>query len=148
MGVPQVISVGGLDLGNFGARETVPEKYRDRDFYFYTPSITLMRTNGEENRILGKIMAEKANRTLGRTAIIIPTRGFSALDRAGGPKMTTIEGSVSGEWHDEAANSALIDAIKEHLDSSKVKLMEVDAHINDPEFAEIAVEQLSQMMRN
>ncbi|MFQ5842815.1 MAG: Tm-1-like ATP-binding domain-containing protein, partial [Thermodesulfobacteriota bacterium] len=50
MGIPQVISVGALDFGNFGAKETVPEKYRNRSFFFYTPSITLMRTNVDENR--------------------------------------------------------------------------------------------------
>jgi uncharacterized protein (UPF0261 family) len=147
MGIPQVISVGALDFGNFGAKETVPEKYKDRNFFFYTPSITLMRTDVDENRILGKIIAEKANRSTGPVAIIIPLKGFSALDRLGGPKMTTIEGSISGEWHDEMANSALIDSIKAHLDSSKVKLMEVQAHINDPEFAETAVDLLSGMMK-
>jgi len=147
LGIPQVISVGALDFGNFGAKETVPEKYRDRNFFFYTPSITLMRTNVEENRILGKILAVKANRSVGPVAIIIPKKGFSALDRSGGPKMTTIEGSISGDWHDEMANSALIESLKGHLDSSKVKLMEVDAHINDPEFAEIAVDLLTSMMK-
>ena len=147
MGVPQVISVGALDFGNFGAKETVPEKYKDRNFFPYTPSITLMRTDVDENRILGKIIAEKANRSTGPVAIIIPLKGFSALDRLGGPKMTIIEGSISGEWHDEMANSALIDSIKAHLDSSKVKLMEVQAHINDPEFAETAVDLLSGMMK-
>lgn len=147
MGVPQVISVGALDFGNFGGKETVPEKYRNRNFFFYTPSITLMRTDVEENRILGKTIAEKVNRSTGPAAIVIPLKGFSALDRSGGPKMTTIEGSVSGEWHDETANSALIESIKNHLDSSKVKLMEVVAHINDPEFAEIAVDLLASMMK-
>jgi len=148
VGIPQVISVGALDFGNFGAKETVPTKYKNRNFFFYTPSITLMRTNVEENRILGKTIAEKANRSAGPAAIIIPKKGFSALDRSGGPKMTTIEGSISGEWHDEMANSALIDSIKAHLDSSKVKLMEVDAHINDPEFAEIAVDLLIKLMKS
>ena len=146
VGIPQVISVGALDFGNFGAKETMPEKYKDRNFFFYTPSITLMRTNVEENRILGKTIAEKANRSTGPAAIIIPKKGFSALDRSGGPKMTTIEGSTSGEWHDEMANSALIESIKDHLDTSKVKLVEVDAHINDPEFAEKAVDILVGMM--
>jgi uncharacterized protein (UPF0261 family) len=148
MGIPQVISVGALDFGNFGGKETVPEKYRNRKFFFYTPSITLMRTDVEENRILGKTIAEKANRSTGPAAIIIPLKGFSALDRSGGPKMTTIEGSTSGEWHDETANSALIESIKDHLDSSKAKLFEVDAHINDPEFAEIAVDLLIKMIKS
>jgi len=148
MGIPQVISVGALDFGNFGGKETVPEKYRNRNFFFYTPSITLMRTNVEENRILGKTIAEKVNRSTGPAAIIIPKKGFSILDRSGGPKMTTIDGSVSGDWHDETANSALIDSIKDHLDSSKVNLVEVDAHINDPKFAEIAVNLLIKMMKS
>jgi uncharacterized protein (UPF0261 family) len=148
MGIPQVISVGALDFGNFGGKETVPEKYRNRKFFFYTPSITLMRTDVEENRILGKTIAEKANRSTGPAAIIIPLKGFSALARSGGPKMTTIEGSTSGEWHDETANSALIESIKDHLDSSKAKLFEVDAHINDPEFAEIAVDLLIKMIKS
>jgi len=147
MGIPQVISLGALDFGNFGARETVPEKYKERNFYFYTPSITLMRTNRDENRILGKVLAEKVNRSVGPTAIVIPKKGFSTLDRLGGPKMTTIDGAASGEWHDEKANAALIDSIKSHLVSSKVKLVEVDAHINDPEFAEIAVNLLEDMIR-
>ena len=148
MGIPQVISVGALDFANFGAKDTVPEKYQDRNFYFYTPSITLMRTSVEENRILGKLIAEKVNRSIGRAAIIIPQKGFSALDRSGGPKMTTINGSVSGDWHDARANSALIDSIKGHLDTSRVKWVEVDAHINDPEFAQIAVDLLSKMMKD
>jgi uncharacterized protein (UPF0261 family) len=148
MGIPQVISLGALDFGNFGGKETVPEKYRGRSFFFYTPSITLMRTTMKENRILGKILAEKGNRSTGPAAIIIPLKGFSALDRSGGPKMTTIEGSVSGEWHDETADSALIESIKDHLDTSKVKLLEVEAHINDPKFAEIAVNLLIKMMKS
>ena len=101
-----------------------------------------MRTNVEENRILGKKIAEKLNVSVGPSAIIIPLRGFSALDRAEGKKMTTIDGKVSGNWHDETANSALTESIKAHLDASKVKLSEVDAHLNDPEFAEAAVELL------
>ncbi len=147
VGIPQVISLGALDFGNFGAKETVPEKYRDRNFFFYTPSITLMRTNVEENRILGRTIAEKANRSTGPAAIIIPLKGFSALDQPGGPKMTTIDGSASGDWHDKMANSALIESIKDHLDTSKVKLVEVNAHINDREFAETAVGLLTGMMK-
>jgi uncharacterized protein (UPF0261 family) len=147
MGIPQVISVGALDFGNFGAKETVPERYRGRNFFFYTPSITLMRTNVEENRVLGKLLAEKANRSTGPAAIIIPIKGFSILDRPGGPTMTTIDGATSGDWHDERADSVLVDSIKKYLDASRVKLVEVDAHINDPEFAERAVNLLVGMMR-
>ena len=147
MGVPQVISLGALDFGNFGPKETVPPAYRDRNFYFYAPSITLMRTNVAENEILGKKIAAKANAGTGPTAIIIPNKGFSALDRAGGKKMTRIDGTVAGEWHDEAANCALIESIKKHLDTNKVQFVEVEAHINDPDFAEKAVDLLISMLK-
>jgi len=147
MGVPQVISLGALDFGNFGAKETVPEKYRDRDFYFYTPSISLMRTTMEENRTLGERIAKKANASRGPTAIIIPRKGFSVLDRSGGKKMTAIDGTISGDWHDETADAALIASIRAHLDTSRIKLVEMDAHINDPEFAEAAVALLDEMMK-
>ena len=85
-GVPQVISLGALDFGNFGPKETVPAIYRDRNFFFYAPSITLMRTNVEENEILGKKMADKANASIGPVAIIVPLKGFSVLDQGGGKK--------------------------------------------------------------
>ncbi len=147
MGVPQVVSLGALDFGNFGPKESVPQRYRDRHFFFYTPSVTLMRTNVEENQILGKRIAEKLNVSRGPAAVIIPTKGFSVLDRAGGKKMTTIDGTVSGEWHDEAANSALIESIKHHLDASKVRCVEVDAHLSDPAFAEAAVQLLAELMK-
>ena len=146
MGVPQVISLGALDFGNFGPKETVPAIYRDRNFFFYTPSITLMRTNVEENEILGAKIAAKANASKGPVAIIVPQKGFSVLDRAGGKKMTRIDGTVAGEWHDEAANSALIESIKKNLDTDKVQLVEVAAHINDPEFADQAVDLLVSML--
>jgi uncharacterized protein (UPF0261 family) len=145
-GVPQVISLGALDFCNFGPKETVPPAYRDRNFYFYAPSITLMRTNVAENEILGKKIATKANASKGPTAIIIPHKGFSALDRAGGVKMTRMDGTVAGEWHDEAANNALIESIKNHLDTRKIQFVEVAAHINDPDFAQKAVDLLISMM--
>lgn len=147
MGVPQVVSLGALDFGNFGPKESVPQRYRDRHFFFYTPSISLMRTNVEENQILGKRIAEKLNGSVGPAAIIIPRKGFSVLDRAGGNKKTTIDGTVSGEWHDEAANAALIESIKGHLDASKVRCVEVDAHLTDPAFADAAVQLLAELMK-
>jgi uncharacterized protein (UPF0261 family) len=147
MAVPQVISLGALDFGNFGPKETVPPRYKDRSFFFYAPSITLMRTNEEESRILGERIAQKASMSTGPTAVIIPLKGFSALDREGGKQMVSLDGKVTGEWHDKAANQALIDSIRSHLDLPRVTLKEVDAHINDSDFADAAVQLLLLMMR-
>ncbi len=147
-GIPQVISLGALDFGNFGPKETVPQHFQHRHFFFYAPSITLMRTSVEENEILGRKIAEKANRSIGPVAVMIPLKGFSALDSAGGRKRTAMDGSVAGDWYDAEANGALIRSLKHHLDVSTVELIEVDAHINDPEFAEKAVSCLSEMMNH
>ena len=83
-GVPQVISLGALDMVNFGPPETVPEKFRGRRFYQHNPTVTLMRTTPEENDQLGKEIAHKASAAKGPTAVVVPLRGVSALDREGG----------------------------------------------------------------
>ncbi|MBW2208145.1 MAG: Tm-1-like ATP-binding domain-containing protein [Deltaproteobacteria bacterium] len=147
MGIPQVVSFGALDFGNFGAKETIPKEFQDRHFFFYAPSITLMRTNAEESRILGKRIAEKLNRSKGPAGVIVPLKGFSAVDSPGGKRKTRIDGSDAGEWYDEEANGALIESVRKNLDASKVKLVEVDAHINDPEFADAAVALLLELIK-
>ena len=84
-GVPQVISLGALDMVNFGPPDTVPEKFRGRLFHQHNPPVTLMRTTPEENDQLGKEIAHKASAAKGPTAVLVPLRGVSALDREGGP---------------------------------------------------------------
>jgi len=148
IGVPQVISLGAYDFANFGPKETIPEKYKGRNFFFYTPSITLMRTNAEENNLFGKVIANKLNKSCGPTAILIPLKGFSALDRKGsGRYKMSMEGTMTGEWYDPEVDLALTNSLKQHLDLSKVLLQEVDLHINDPQFAEIAVDLLGSLMQ-
>ncbi len=147
MGIPQLISLGAFDIANFGPKETVPEKYKERNFYFYTPSITLLRTNVEKNDLFGKIVAEKVNRSRGPTTILVPLQGFSLLDRKGsGHHKMSMDGTMTGEWYGQEADLALINSLKQYLDLSKVLLKEMDLHINDPKFAEIAVELLGKMM--
>src|SRR5439155_19457875 len=84
-GVPQVISLGALDMVNFGPSDTVPEKFRGRRFYQHNPTVTLMRTTPEENDQLGKEIAEKASAARGPTALLVPLKGVSAIDKEGKP---------------------------------------------------------------
>jgi|DewCreStandDraft_2_1066082.scaffolds.fasta_scaffold00475_9 uncharacterized protein (UPF0261 family) len=133
-GIPQVVSVGALDMVNFGPPETVPEKFRGRKFYQHNPQVTLMRTTVEENRELGRIIAEKLNQATGPTALYLPLRGVSLYDTDDGP------------FVDEAARAALFEAIRTHLDRSKVKLVEMDVAINDPPFAEAMARELMAML--
>jgi len=132
-GVPQVISLGALDMVNFGPPETVPEKFRSRRFYQHNPNVTLMRTTPEENDELGKEIAHKASAARGPTAVLVPRKGVSALDAEGQPF-----------WWPQA-DAALFQSLRNWM-SPQVRLIELDLHINDPAFAETAVRTLLEMM--
>jgi uncharacterized protein (UPF0261 family) len=132
-GVPQVISLGALDMVNFGPPETVPEKFRGRRFYQHNPTVTLMRTTPEENDRLGKEIAQKASAARGPTAVLVPRRGVSAIDREGQPF-----------WWPEA-DQALFQSLRNWM-SPYVRLTELDLHVNDPEFAQTAARTLLEMM--
>jgi uncharacterized protein (UPF0261 family) len=132
-GVPQVISLGALDMVNFGPPETMPERFRGRRFYRHNPTVTLMRTTPEENDRLGKEIAQKASAARGPTAVLVPRRGVSAIDREGQPF-----------WWPEA-DDALFQSLR-HWMSPHVELIELDLHINDPAFAEAAARTLLRLL--
>lgn len=127
-GVPQVVSVGALDMVNFGPRSTVPPRWNDRLFYEHNANVTLMRTTVQECQLLGVEIARKVAAATGPTVVILPARGISAIDRAG------------QVFDDPAARQALFTAIKEH--AGNVPVVELDCHINDTEFAVAAARQL------
>jgi uncharacterized protein (UPF0261 family) len=133
-GVPQVISLGALDMVNFGPPETVPETFKGRRFYQHNPSVTLMRTTPEENDRLGKEIAQKASAANGPTAVVVPLRGVSAIDQEGQPF-----------WWPEA-DSALFQSLRNWI-GPQVELIELDRHINDPVFAESCARTLLQMLK-
>jgi uncharacterized protein (UPF0261 family) len=133
-GIPQVIAPGCLDMANFWARETVPQKYNDRLFYQWNPNVTLMRTTPEENAELGRILAEKANASLGPVAFFLPLQGVSMLDAPG-----------KEFWWPEA-NQALFEAIKKHT-RPDIPVYELDNNINDEAFAESVTNKLLEFLR-
>lgn len=132
--IPQVVSLGALDMVNFWAIDTVPERYKNRTLYKHNPNVTLMRTTAEENIKLGEVIADKLNQSKGKTALMIPLKGISAIDQEGQP------------FHDLEADTALFNVLRDKL-SDKVELVEVDAHINDPAFASALVTKLIQYLR-
>lgn len=133
-GVPQVISCGALDMVNFGAMDTVPERFQDRNLYKHNAQVTLMRTTPDECAELGRIIAEKLNAASGPTVMMLPLGGVSAIDKDGQP------------FHHPDADEALFDALREHLDQDVVELVEVEHHINDPEFADAFADRLLSLM--
>ena len=121
-GLPQVVAPGALDMVNFGPPDTVPEKFNDRLFYQHNPTVTLMRTTPEETAELGRIMARKLSEAQGPTTVIIPTQGVSAIDMTDQP------------FDSPEARTAWIENLKAHI-GDNVTVIEMDAHINDDEFA-------------
>ena len=134
-GVPQVIAPGCLDMVNFWARSTVPAKFADRHFYEWNPNVTLMRTTVAENAELGRILAEKANRSSAPVAFYLPQQGVSVLDSPGGDF-----------WQPEA-DQALFAAIKQHV-RSDIPVYAVDANINDAAFAAAVVQKLLEFIQS
>lgn len=133
-GVPQVISLGALDMVNFGPRASVPEKFAGRLFYEHNANVTLMRTTPAENDRLGKEIAQKASAAHGPTAVLVPLRGVSAIDREGQPF-----------WWPEA-DQALFQSLRNWI-GPQVRLIELDWHINDPAFAAAAAQALLGMLQ-
>jgi uncharacterized protein (UPF0261 family) len=131
-GIPTVIAPGCVDMVNFWRRETVPERYRDRHLYEWNPNVTLMRTNVEENRRIGDMIACAANKSRGPVAVLLPLQGVSQLDSPGG-----------AFWCPEA-DAACYAAIRGHL-RADIPLIEVDANINDAAFADHAATTLLDM---
>ncbi len=134
-GIPQVVAPGGIGLASWaGPPETLPARLRNRATHSHNPNCTAVLTNSREKAKLGKFVAQKLNRAIGPTSAVIPTRGFDEFDRPG------------SAFHDPEGRRAFISALKRHIEP-RVKVVELDMHINDPEFSEQAVAILDDMMK-
>ena len=131
-GIPQVVSTGALDMVNFYGPETVPARFRDRRFYRHNANVTLMRTTPEESAAIGAAIAQKLSTARGPVAVLLPARGASAIDKEGQP------------FDDPAARKALHDAIR--AGARGIEVIEMDRHINDPDFADAAAAKLLELM--
>ena len=129
-GIPQVISVGALDMVNFGPPETVPAQLAGRAIVRHNPMVTLVRTSADECAILGARLAERARASTGPVCVLLPLGGVSALSVPGGP------------FHDPAADAALFDAIRTGC-GTDVEVEEHDWDINDPRFARALADRLA-----
>ena len=128
-GIPYVGSVGACDMVNFGGRETVPQRFEGRTFHVHNAQVTLMRTTAEENERIGEFIVSRLNEMPGPVRFLLPLRGVSAIDAPGQP------------FHDPEADAALFAAIRNGWrNAPNRRLIELDAHINDPEFAAALVE--------
>jgi uncharacterized protein (UPF0261 family) len=135
MGIPQIVAPGSINYTVLGPLDTLPPEMKARKLIVHNPNLTLVRLSTEELRDVGKLVAEKLNRTKGATHVFIPLKGFSFPDREGHP-----------HWEPEG-NRAFIDALKQNI-RSDIPLTELDAHINDPDFIDPVTETFFTMMEN
>lgn len=134
VGIPAVLAPGCVDMANFWAMDTVPEKYKSRKLYQWNPNITLLRTNVEENKRIGEMIAVAANAATAPVAILIPLKGVSQLDNPG-----------EAFW-DPLADQACFEAIKRDLRPG-IPLIEMDNNVNDSEFADRAAQTLLDILQ-
>jgi len=135
--LPYVGSVGACDMVNFGARETVPEKFAGRKLHVHNAQVTLMRTTPEENQRVGEFIVARLNRMEGPVRFLLPLRGVSAIDAPGQP------------FHDPEADAALFGAIRDGWQAApKRQLIELDLHINAPAFAAALIANFHEIATN
>jgi uncharacterized protein (UPF0261 family) len=118
---------------NFGPRDTVPEKFKDRLFYQHNPTVTLMRTTVEENARIGEDIGRKVAASTGPAVMMLPLNGVSAIDAAG------------QAFDDPDARRALFGAVRRS--HGQTELIELERHINDAEFAETAAKRLLRLIQ-
>jgi len=134
--IPQVVSVGALDMVNFGPIETIPEKFSDRNFYKHNPTVTLMRTTVPEVVKIGNKIAEKLNMATEKTALFLPLKGVSGIDAEGQP------------FYGPEEDKVLFEVLRENVNKDVVEIVEMDHNINDQIFAEAAAQKLIDFMEN
>jgi uncharacterized protein (UPF0261 family) len=137
-GIPMVVSVGACDMVNFGPKDTVPDKYKDRNLFEHNPAVTLMRTNGDECREIGGFIVEKLKTFADKPEMIrvlLPTGGVSMIDKPGQP------------FHDEKADEALFSVFEDGLRDTRIKVTRLANNINDDAFAEAVVQTLEGLIK-
>ena len=128
--VPQVVSVGALDMVNFGPYDTVPEQFKKRNLYKHNPTVTLMRTTVEEIKLIAEKLAEKLNLASEKTCLVLPLKGVSMIDAEGQP------------FYGPEEDKVLFDTLRAKVNRKVVEIIEFDNHINDEAFALAAARKL------
>ena len=133
--LPLVMSVGAVDMVNFGGMETVPEQFRNRNLHVHNAHVTLMRTTPYENRQIGQWIATKLNRSTAPFTLLLPEGGVSMLDIDGQP------------FYEPAANEALFETLEQQVNQSDIhRIIRLSHHINAPEFAASAVKEFERIV--
>ena len=132
--LPLVVSLGALDMVNFGSADTVPEQFQGRNLFVHNAQVTLMRTNVDENQKFASWIADKINRSVAPVVVLIPEGGLSMLDAPGQP------------FHDPEANAALFDGLESKIEQNPQRqCIRLPMHVNDPEFSQALVQHFKRL---
>ena len=123
LGLPQVVSLGAVDMVNFGPRASVPDQFDERTLLVHNDTVTLMRTTAEEARSIGRTIGERLARSTGPTVVFVPVGGTSVID------------AVDGPFWDQEADRAAVAALQDALAGTDIEVVVRDENINDPQFA-------------
>lgn len=135
--VPLVLSVGALDMVNFGARDTIPSTFQQRKIHEHNKQVSLMRTTVEENKKFADFIADKLNKSSSKVCVCLPEKGVSALDAPGKP------------FHDPDATAALLNELQKLINTNNDRKIKVyPYHINDVEFANAIVDSFLEIDKN
>lgn len=122
-GLPTILVPGNIDFIVTGPPETLPSRYKNRPIHVHNAAICVVRTSAQEMKRLAGVVAEKLRLATGPTALLLPAKGFSVFDSQG------------KSFFDLSIDRVFIEAIKQSAPPG-IKIKEVPAHINDPQFAE------------
>jgi uncharacterized protein (UPF0261 family) len=132
--IPYVISVGALDMVNFGGVETVPEQFKDRLLHVHNAQVTLMRTTPDENREFARWISAKLNQATSRVSMLIPEGGVSMLD------------APQQSFHNPEADTALFEELESRMQLDELRtITRLPYHINDPEFVNAIVDEFERL---
>ncbi len=135
--IPLVLSLGALDMVNFGAMETVSAQFRNRQLHVHNPQVTLMRTTADENRQIARFIAEKLNRSTAPLRVLVPEKGVSLIDVPGQP------------FYNPDADRALFDELAQQLHVTEARqLIRLPYDINAPEFSQALLDHFRALLAN
>jgi uncharacterized protein (UPF0261 family) len=134
-GIPQVVAPGGADTisrTGYTAEELAPE-LKVRKHYFMDSLRVTVWLNPKEMRDIAGVYADKLNKAKGPTKFLIPKRGWLSIEKEG------------SEFYYPEGIQAFVDGLKQSL-KPEIELIEVDAGIEDPVFAQAVVDAFEKVM--
>ena len=135
IGLPQVVSLGAVDMVNFGPRATVPARFEDRTLLVHNDTVTLMRTTAEEAEEIGRTIGTRVGASTGPVVVFVPSGGTSVIDVPDGP------------FWDEGADQAAVTGLRSGLADSDIEVVVRDENINDPQFAVAMAQRLHELIQ-